>query len=581
MAKMRKCIRGVRQVFIAIVLLACLLPCTPLFAQNSSPAERLSPNTIFYVQWRGASYLTDSEKKNHLLLLMQDPQMAPLWLAVTNHVRAGDGKQTTAVPAPGLFDFISLAANSALFGVAELPELPKAPAAEGASPHVGIFVVYDAKGKTDLIQKFEAYQKATSKTAPVVTHFDFEETSVEVETTGTDTAYSAQAGTYFVLANQRPIIEDLISRFHGDAKPVTSLADLPQYKEAHKYMGADSAVEFFARTPNFKKLVPADPKNESIMKIVDNFHLDRIHAMAGGLSFTGEATRFHVGILGDTSKGSLFDFYGASGATFVTQPIVDDSATFSISRLDWAALYQLIRSALDGALPPQQAAAVGAMEGAAQGYLGMSINDALGLFSGEIASASSYDDDGTAQQMFAVTIQKPNDVLRMLRAVVGTMIAAEDTSGDTAYLDLAYPYKDPGSSTQRRKFYYIAVTPHLLVAGERKKAVRDAIGRLNANGGTVAANGIFASDEYAHLRSQLPEKLSGLSAGDFRLIPWDKIIANYASKAAEAKGSKDYTPPDLGWIKLIKPDVVSRHVHIVVGGAWKDANGVYFDSYLQ
>ena len=40
----------------------------------------------------------------------------------------------------------------------------------------------------------------------------------------------------------------------------------------------------------------------------------------------------------------------------------------------------------------------------------------------------------------------------MLRAVIGTMIAAEDTSGSTTFLDLTYPYKDPATGTQRRAF---------------------------------------------------------------------------------------------------------------------------------
>lgn len=582
MDQMRKCIPGARQAGIAAALLICFFLSRPVFAQSPSLAERLSPDTILYVEWRGASFLTQADHQNHLLQLLEDPQMGPAWAALAGQLQKGLAKQTTTVPSPGLFDFISLAANPALFGVTEIPDVPKTSAGGNAQPRLGIFLVYDPKGKLEVIQKFREYQKATSKTAVAVTHFDFQGTQVEVETTGTDASYSAEAGNYFVLANQRHAVEDLITRFHGDAKPASSVTELPEYKEVKKYIGQDSSIELFARVPNFHKLLSADTKNQAILKALENLHLDKIHAAGGGLSVAGEATRFHGAVLGDTSSGSPFDFYGASTATFATLPVVGNSATFSISRLDWAALYRLIRSAAEGALTPAQAAGVGAVEGAAQGYLGMSISDALGLFSGEIASASSYDADGTAQQMFAVAIQKPNDLLRMLRAVVGTMIAGEDTSGDTTYLDLAYPYKDPGSSTQRRKLYYIAVTPHMLVAGERKKNVRDAITRLEASGDAAAPGGLFASEEYGHLRSQLPDKLSGLSAGDFRQIPVDKIVQKYLTQAAEGgTGSKDYTPPDLTWIQLIKPEVISRHVHLSVGGTWKDANGVYFDLYLQ
>ena len=110
-------------------------------------------------------------------------------------------------------------------------------------------------------------------------------------------------------------------------------------------------------------------------------------------------------VLGDTSAGSPFDFTGESTANFALQPALAESQEFSVSRLNWAALYQLIRGAVEGNLTPQQAAGLGAMEGMAQGYLGMSIPDALKLFSGETASTLAVGDDGTTQQMFILTVE--------------------------------------------------------------------------------------------------------------------------------------------------------------------------------
>jgi hypothetical protein len=578
----RKCIPGPRPISILAALLVSLFLGAPLLAQSSSLAERLSPNTIFYVQWRGAAFVADAEKKNHLLQLIEDPQLAPAWLVLANKLQTSMAKPGASVPAPGLFDLISLTSNSAVFGMTENPDSSKTPVAKGAPSRVGVFLVYDAKGKADLILKLKAMQKASSKAAPSVTNYDFEGTSVEVQTTGESAAYTAQTGGFFIFASEKGIINDLVTRFHGDTKPATSVTGLPEYKEVQKYIGSDAAIEYFARVPDFKEWIPADSKNQAVIKMVDNLHLDRIHAMGGGWSVSGEAARFHGAVIGDTSPGSLFDFVGESKPIFVTQPLVGANPSFSFTRLDWAAPYQLIIKATEGNLTPQQAAGLGAAEGMAKGYLGMSIADALSLFSGEFASTYSFDDDGTTQQMFALTIQKPNDVLRMLRAVVGTMIVAEDSSGDATFLDLAYPYKDPANGTQRKKFFYLGVTPHMIVAAQRKKLVKDAITRLSSSTSTAAATGIFANSEYLQMRSALPEKLSGLSGSDLRQIPWDKILASYFSQVEEAsKQAKDTTPPDLSWLKLIKPEVISRHVHTSIGGWWKDSNGIYFDSYLQ
>jgi len=582
MRTMRKCIPGSRQTSLLAALLVTLSLGAPLFAQNAPLAERLSPNTIFYSQWRGTAFLAGADKKNHLLQLMEDPQMAPLWLFAANKLQESNSKQAGTGLKPTMLDIISLAANSAVFGVSENPDYPKTPPGKSGPSHVGVFFVYDAKGKSDLIQKFIALQKSTSKTQEAATHYEFEGTSVEVQATGDDKSYIAHTENFFMFASEKAIMNDLITRFHGDAKPATSVTSLPEYKEVQKYMGPDAAVEFFGRVPDFKKWIPADPTNDAPMKIVQNLRLDKIRALGGGWSVSGEATRFHGAVLGDTSTGTLFDFIGESKAGFVMQPLVGANPIFSFSRLDWVALYQVILKAVEGNLTPQQAAGVGAAEGMAKGYLGMSVSDALSIISGEFASTYTFEDDGTTQQMFALTIQKPNDVLRMLRAVIGTMIVAEDSSGDTTFLDLSYPYKDPASGTQRRKFYYVAVTPHVIVTAQRKKLVKDAVARMNSAAGAAPASGIFANPEYVQLRSALPEKLSGLSGSDLRQIPWDKILTDYFGQIVEAsKQSNDATPPDMSWLKLVKPEIISNHVHTALGGLWKDSNGIYFDSYLQ
>lgn len=159
------------------------------------------------------------------------------------------------------------------------------------------------------------------------------------------------------------------------------------------------------------------------------------------------------------------------------------------------------------------------------------------------------------------------------------MIAAEDSSGDTTFLDFAYPYKNPLTGLQQKKFYYVAVTPQMLLAAPRKAMLRDAIARLKSPG--PATGGIFANTEYLELRAHLPEKLSGLSASDLAQMPWDKMFANFTSQLEAGMKSQGQATTNLDWLKSIKPEVASRHLHMSVAGWWKDSNGIHFDSYVE
>lgn len=580
MRAMQKCIPRPRHVFLLAALLVSFALGAPLFAQSSSLAERLSPNTLMYVEWRGGAFVTSAEKQNHVLQLMEDPALAPAWLALSASMQKGMKSKDSTAPAPKLADVISLVANSAVFGIVENPDYSKS--ADKKPDPVGVFFVYDAKGKKEIIENLKVLYKDSAKTGHTLTHFDFGGTTVEEDAHLTEHNYSAEAGGYFLFANLKSQIEDLITRFRGDSKPATSVIDLPQYKETRKYVGPDAALEIFGRMPNFIKWIPEGPQTEPVVKSLEKLHLNKIRALGLGVSFADAAMQYRGAILGDMSSGSIFDLLGDSQANSAMQPMLTANSNFSSTRVNWAAFYQALHGAVDGSLTPQQAAMLGAAEGMAQGYLGMSIPDALSLFTGELGSTVAVNADGSTEQIFASTIQKPQDVLRMLRAVLGSKIAAEDTVGKTTYLDISYPSKDPAVETQRRTFYYVAVGPNVLVAGKRKANVKATIEALNAGGGTSPATGILADKEYLELRSKFPEKLSGFGAADYRKFPLDKFLSSYVEQMnGAAKSPKDAPPPDVSWLKPITSEVVTRHIHMSVSGTWKDSGGIYFAAYIQ
>ncbi len=567
----------------AVAIVFTFLAASPaLFAQTAPIADRLSPNTVVSVEWHGTAFLAGADKKNHVLQLLEDPALAPLWTAVTNRLQQNAKKSPNMNSSVALSDLVSLLEKPAVFGVSVDADAAKSSSPEDAGKQFGFFGVYDATGKTGLIQKWKSMIATAGGQSAGVTNYDFGGTQVEVRTSGKDTFYNAQVSSYFLYANRKQIMEDLIGRFRASGHPAASLSQLPGYQEMRKYMGAGDALEFFARIPDVSQWnIPALP-NQAGEQLANNLHLEKIHALGLGVSFAGEATRLRAAALGDTSSPGIFDLASSSKSVFQTQNVVNGSSTFSMTRFDLAAAYKWIRGVAVASAPPEQAAAIPALEAMGQNFLGMPIPDALALLTGEVASVSTYSDDGTATQLFAATIQKPEAILRILRAVLGDKIAAEDSSGSTTYLDIAFPYTDPQSRAQRKTFYYAAVTPDLILAAPKKALLRQAVERLASQTSASPAAGIFANPEYSTMRSRLPGKLSGLSGTDFTQIPWDAFLAHYGDQLAQAgKKTNGSQPPDMSWLKLLKPEVISQHLHMTLGGWWKDSSGVYFDTYIQ
>ena len=57
-------------------------------------------------------------------------------------------------------------------------------------------------------------------------------------------------------------------------------------------------------------------------------------------------------------------------------------------------------------------------------------------------------------------------------------------------------------------------------------------------------------------------------------------MAHLAEEMAKAKDSTT-PPPSTDWLQVVKPEVITRHIHTGISGWWKDSHGIYFDSYIQ
>ncbi|MGA8223389.1 MAG: hypothetical protein WB780_17210 [Candidatus Acidiferrales bacterium] len=551
-----------------------------LRAQSSPTLDRLSSDTIFYIHWRGKTFAKGAQEKNHLLQLLQDPDFAPLRDALLKTWQGGGGKDG-APPGLSFTEYQSLLENDATFGVALNPASRMTEPAKNPSS-VGAFLVYDVTGKSALLDKLEALKAANEKFKPIVKSYDFRGTSIEIRTTASNTAYIARTAKYYFYSDQKPLIEDLIARFQVTDKPESSVTQLPEYKAIRPYIGPDATLEYFVRMPDLAKLIPADKQDTPGAHFAQNLHLEKLHVTGAGISFSGEATRLRGAVLGDTSSPSLFDIAGASAATFVTLPAVNPGPPFHIIRLDLPAMYQLLRAAAMASLAPQQTAYIATGETMAQAFLGMSIDDALHLFAGEFATESVYAEDGSSVRIFSVSVQKPQDVLRIMHATIGKYIAGEDTAGDTTFLDISYPLRDPITGLEKPNHYHVAVTPHMILVAPRRAMLRAALERYNAKSGTASPADPFSNADLKLMRALLPEKLSGISAADLSNFPWENFFAQITQQVNEdAKGSKEPSSQATDWQSLTKPEAFARHLHAGISGWWKDSNGIYFDSYLQ
>lgn len=558
---------------IALALSLLSVPAPALGQSGSAMADRLPARTIAYVQWKGTASLSSASGQNQVLQLWHDPEFSSLQATLVSHWMAANTKPGVTLPTAAV---ASLLENPAIAGVVA-PET-----AAGAKP--GVFLVYNASGKAPLIQMMMALRHA-ARTSESST-YDFGGTKIEVQTAGAGKSYIAEAGGFVICSSEKHLIEDLVTRFSAPGLPSRSILQVADYQQVRKYLGSDGIIEGYIRIADLVNLAASENESAKAADVLRNLHLARVHAAGWSFSFEGEATRSRGVVFGNTVPGSPFDFIGASTATFSTEPIADGSASFTASRFDWAALYRLVRGAVSGALPEQQASNVAMMEGVAQSFLGMPIEDALGLFSGEVTRATSYAPDGTTLAVTAIAIQRPNDVLRILRAMLAPITLSEDSSGDSTFLDIAYPYKDPVTGIQRRKMYYVAVTPTMILAAPRKGMLTHAAQEMataSAAGSASAKSDPFAGRTgYQDLRTRLPEKLSGLSVTDWSQVPIEKLVSNFVGQIeGAAKQSNKTHPPDLSFLRSANFGAIQRHLHMSVGGWWKDSNGIYFDSYSE
>ncbi len=593
--------RSLNRLRYLLFILLCFA--APAFGQEGSLADRLPSDTWFYLHWQGTASLAAAQQKNHVLQLWADPGFAPMRRAITDQINSGGkGKPGAGGMSPEqraavmniVFGMLENPIIVGLSGPLHLDEKKSAMDANGvpqpnaAHSPPGYFLIIDlsadSTGKSLALAKLAMTFNSQGKVTPPSATFTVEGATINEIQEEHEKAYAATVGHYFIRTGQLDLMKQLVPRLLSPGAPAHSLSENAAYQQSRQQMGNGNLVELFLRIPDLKDLqLPASAKIDAVA-FTRALHTETIKLACGNLNLSGEAARLYFAVLGDTTHGGLFDFVGPSKDSFATMALAPAGATFQASRIDFAALFVTISRALIAALPKEQSENVTRMDAFGALALGMPIADALHLFTGEFASIRTEPGGDFSSGLFGATIQDPEKVVSLLSHVLGSSVATEDRVGDTTFLEISAPYTDSKTSTQRRRFYAVAVAPGFLIVGPRKAPVREALARAaNSSAAKPAAN--LASDpNLIHVRGSLPQNLSGFGYSDLAHLDWSKITASFgAQQSFKIQGGYGSSKPPAGPSPLegLDPPVFLRYLHVTYSGMWKDSSGVYFDSYVQ
>jgi hypothetical protein len=568
-----------------------LLAAAPALAQRPLEPARLPADTIFYLAWRGTASLGAAGNTNALLRLWNDAEFAPSRQALLEAFYASAKKNQTeqSLKPEDLAQFLSLLENPFVIGVAgnaDLSQLASKASPEGAAPSwpFTFFAILDASGKEAIVQKLRG-QVLEGPDKPSVSSYAFGSTTVEEFVGAKQTYYLATVGPYTVRADQKAVIEDLIGRLRSTEKPATSLELVAEYRSAQSKIDSGAVAEFYVRFPDFRKFPTQSKESFDPGAFIRTLHVERLHVAVGSLSLQGEAARFRGAALGDTSPGSVFDLVGTSTPAFGTLPAAPAGAAYySAARINLTALYRIVHSALEEALTPKQRMNMELAQALAENQIEMKIPEVLELLGGEFASLTTSGDFNPTSQVYAVTIQKQPQLLKLIRNLLHTQIASEEHEGDATYLKLASasaaasPPARGQAANPPSQGYYLALTPQTLLVGPKKETLRDAVARLAAKDPPAAS---LATDQgFRRARARFPETLSSLGYLDLSRVQWEELIDQFSAGLKKNPSSSPSAAVAVETLKKALP-AIRRYLHTISNSSWKNPDGVYFDGYVE
>lgn len=556
-----------------------------VFAQAPLEPAQMPPQTLFYLLWRGAPPAS-ARAANSLLALWDDPDFAPVRSGLAENLLRDSRKsrsKNSPLTAEEVTEYSALLENAFAIGYLPQPRGDSTAAGDATHKWSGFFFVYDRSGKEALLSKVVLQMRENDKESPTISQIILGGIPALKIEHKTGTTYWAEHGKYAIATGESSVFGQIAGALAGKTQG-NSLAQTDGYREAQPQL-KNGILEFYLRLPRQSEIASAlkPPTSAKVPPILDAIHLDAVHCTYGQILLEGPKTRMNGAILGDTSAGSLFDIFGDGQAAPVSLGFVSsDSVSYQESQFSFLALYNLAKRAFLASQPPEQQGGAAFIEALAQAKLGVPLTDFLGNFTGEFASIQTAPVTDASKRTFFIGIRDKATVLKALHTAMRDQNISESEQGNATFLDIPTGAKQAGTANAATTFFHLAVLPDAVLASSNKATLQAELARRAAPPGTLPA-------AFQSVRSQYPEKVSGLGYYDFQQMDWEglksKILESYTGPAAKSFAQREpavieRTPPP-AWLVRLDPKVFARHLHVSTSASWKDAKGIHFDGWIE
>jgi hypothetical protein len=207
----------------------------------------------------------------------------------------------------------------------------------------------------------------------------------------------------------------------------------------------------------------------------------------------------------------------------------------------------------------------------------MSLQEILKLLSGDFTFVKQESGSDESQNVFLLGVEKHADVVHVLELMLSSQITNEEQLGGITYLSMISPVPSQPVAAGKpagKKFYYVAVGPKLLVVAPRKATAKAYIQQL---GPGKLSDSLASDGKFIAARARLPKDLSTLNYVDISRVNWKEVLDQLA-----AIKFSNVDPARIEELKKMVPtDAFARHLHLAVGGMWKDRQGLYYDGYIE
>jgi hypothetical protein len=571
----------------ALLAFAVLLFAAPALAQTNALADRLPADTWAYISWGGTASLKPVSATNPVLRLWNDPSFSVFMQRAIFNIshQEGPAQKFGGLTPEQTAEIFSALENPAVIGFVDNRENSRA-AGEGS---VSYFLVYDGTGKQELIETLRRERDAKAKQSVRVTTISIAGASVEKRVSGKSTSYETKAGNYYIYAGSQHAMGELLARFGGDPAPGAPFTQSANFPAACRELAQPSMLNVIVLPTQFHMPQPSSKPGFDFHAFSTSLHADRILAACMSVSFEKERLRTRGMVLGDTSQGSILNVFGNGLDSFATLSLASPRSSFQVSNIDFVALYDSLFNAVSAGLPSDKAPFLAAGVAFLTSTWGMPPDQFFASFTGEVAAIHPDTSVDPSQGLYALTIHDRDKILRVLQhgMLPGEQVHTNQ-EGDVTYINVTLPTHSVGGSAAAPApaTTYFALMPEMLLASKEQRLLRDGVARVQAGNGAGQAGELAGDPDFQKARASLPAKLVSLSYVNYAHFNWQKLFSVLEKNLNEqrqtaARNTQKPAPPRIDLLQGFDPAVLSRYLHVSIGGTWRDSNGIYLDSYIQ